>query len=345
MRLLAVKQKNLKELSLLINHLLLPEIDFSQLQLKPYYEQWLSDWLNKIESDLESGVVSTSLCLQGMLAEILLYRKYKTDWAGILQSYLVGESNEPLAYSEEYGKKLYKFNHWKQTAIHAIHMHWWAKRNLGASDRDLATYGNIVRKFIQPSGWIYNPQVSSTGVRTRIRSELMMSVAMGIEILSCEDSLRDYKVLFEGLLTSVPITGYLSAEYFRMRALGYLNSDHLAPVGIPEVIDMCQAGGGYCDFSLQSKVDDYMGTAKRVGRDQALHSAILSLYAGYLAMKSSGEVHKNVINRLREFANHLRSQPFDIQAFRMRDIEVPFGIDLSPLEIMAASYLVSERDN
>lgn len=329
----------------MINHILLPELDFSQLQLKPYYEQWLGDWLKKIESDLESGIVSTSLCLQGMLAEISLYRGCKTDWVGILQSYLISESNEPLAYSEKYGKKLYKFNQWKQTAVHAIHTHWWVKKNLGARERDLATYGDIVRQFIQPSGWVYNPQVSNTGVRTRMRSELMMSTAMGMEILSCEDSLRDYKALFEGLLASVPITGYLSAEYFRMRALGYLNSEHLAPLGIPEVIDMCQAGEGYCDFSLQSKVDDYMGSAKRVSRDKALHSAILSLHADYLAMKSGEEVHKNVVNRLREFANHLRSQPFDIQAFRMRDIEVPFGTDLSPLEIMAASYLVSERGN
>lgn len=329
------------------SHILLPEADLSRLQMMPCHEEWLTDWFKKTEADLENGIVSTSLCLQGMLTETVLYGRCKRDWVEMLQSYLVDEAGEPLAYSEEYGKKLFGFNQWKQTTVHAVHTHWWIRRRLGANDRELVHYGDLVSRFIQPSGWIYNPQVSNTGVRTRMRSELMMSVAMGVEILSCHGSLECYGTLCEGLLASEPITYYLSAEYFRMRALGYLDAERLAPVEIPATICMCEAGEGYCDFSLQGKVDDYMGSAKRAGRDKASHSAILSLYARYLAEKCGQDVRLAVVDRLGRLASHLKSTPLDIQAFRMRDIEVPFGTDISPLEVMAASFLVSiaEKQN
>jgi len=178
-----------------------------------------------------------------------------------------------------------------------------------------------------------------------MKMELMMSLAMGLEILNYHGLAEDRKKVFEGLLSSVPVTDYLSAEYFRLKALDTLDMVSLAPSNLSEVIVTCQAGEGFCDFSITSKVDDYMGTAKRVSRDKPLHSAISSLHANYIATRCSSNVADVVNSRLRAFGRHLSSQPFDIPAFRMRDVDVPFGTDLSPFEVIGASYIVSNWGN
>lgn len=325
----------------MIKYIMLPDIDFSELRLLPHYRQWLVDWLKNIEGEVEDGVISTSLCVQGVLTEMLIYRKCQTDWNGILQVYLKNDLGKPLAYSQEYGKKLYRFNQWEQSPIHAVHAHWWIEKLTGASKKDLDIYSHFTEELVQPSGWIYNPEVSKTNPRTRMKSELMMSLAMGIEILNYHDSVVDKKELFEALLSSVPMTGYLSAEYFRLKALDYLGMIHLAPSNVSDVITICEAGEGFCDFSIASKVDDYMGTAKRVSRDKALHSAISSLHANYIAARCSSDTVDMVNSKLRGFCTHLISRPFDIQAFRMRDIDVPFGTDVSAFEVMGASHIVS----
>ncbi len=325
----------------MINHILLPGIDFSELQLIPPHKEWLTEWLQDNESDVENGRVSSSLCLQSVLSEILLYGKCKTDWQGIIQAYLKTNSGKPLAYSNEFGKRLHKFNQWEQSPVHAIHSHWWIEKFNGAKQKDLKAYGDMIQELIQPSGWIYNPKVSPTNTRTRMRSELMMSIAMGLEILSFAGSLSDRRKIFESVLSSMPMTGYLSAEYFRLRSLKFLDSIKLAPHSLADVMTTCEAGEGYCDFSVESKVDDYMGTAKRVTRDKAIQSPISSLHANYVAVFCGEKVQNSVQSRLHNFGQHLLSEPFDIPAFRMRDIDVPFGTDLSPCEIIGASHIVS----
>ncbi len=329
----------------MINYVLLPGVDFSELQLIPPHKEWLIEWLRDVESDVEDGVVSSSLCLQGVLSEILLYGNCKTDWQGIIQAYLKTKSGKPLAYSNEFGERLHKFNQWKQSPVHAIHTQWWIEKITGAKPKKLNAYGDMIQELIQPSGWIYNPKVSPTNTRTRMRSELMMSIAMGLEILSFTRSLSDKKKIFESVLSAMPMTGYLSAEYFRLRALQFLDSIKLTPRTLADVLTTCEAGKGYCDFSVESKVDDYMGTAKRVTRDKAIQSSISSLHANYIAAFCEEKVRNSVQSRLRNFGQHLLSEPFDIPAFRMRDIDVPFGTDLSPCEVIGASHIVSiEKD-
>ncbi len=327
----------------MINYILFSEIDFLKLKLSREYAEWLKARLDENCEQIELGSVSASICIQGVLSELLLFGKCKTDWLGIIKHYLEDEKQMPLAYSSEYGKKLYKFNHWKQTTIHAIHAHWWIKKQSGIGQKDLTCYEDLIEEFIQPNGWIYNPEVSNTGIATRMKSELTMSVAMGLEIIGDKILNEKLKKSFEATLCSMPFTGYLGAEYFRLRALRILGSTELAPAQIRDVLETCRAGEGYCDFSIESKVDDYMGTAKRTSRDKATHSAISGLHAKYIAdfLDKAGA---STILKLKEFGLHLKKNPFDMPAFKMRDIDIPFGEDVTPFEIMAASYLISGAD-
>ena len=330
----------------MVNHIFVPEVDFSTLCLLPEHKEWLTEWLQAAEEDIEYEAVSSALCLKGLLAEILLYGSGKTDWPGILNAYLLDSTGNPLAYSEEYGKKLHKFSQWKQTPVHAVHTHWWIEKFYGTKDVEQHVYSALIKSFVQSSGWIYNPEVSPTGIRTRMKSELMMSLAMGLEILDSLDShSSERKHAFEAVLSSVPMSGYLSAEYFRLRALQILDCVELAPSHLSEVFEPCEADEGYCDFSVESKVDDYMGTQKRVERDRAVHSAISSLHAQHVSRFCDGEIQTSVESRLRHFGRHLLANPLDIPAFRMRDIDIPFGTDLSPFEVMGASYITSIGKN
>src|SRR5205823_4927467 len=104
-----------------------------------------------------------------------------------------------------------------------------------------------------PSGWIYNPLVSPTGMRTRMKSEYLMSPAMGMEILHACGSLETRRGVIEGLLSSEPLTGYLSAEYFRAYALRLLGDPELAPAALSSVLTACEVGEGYCDFDVKAK--------------------------------------------------------------------------------------------
>ena len=85
-----------------------------------------------------------------LLAEILLYGKDKTDWLGILNAYLLDNTGNPLAYSEEYGKKLYKFSQWKQIPVHAVHTHWWIGKFYGIKDEKQYVYSDLIKVSFNP---------------------------------------------------------------------------------------------------------------------------------------------------------------------------------------------------
>lgn len=326
----------------MIDYIIIPDVDVSTLKLVPQHEDWLQDWLLDIETEISNDSVSSAWCLQGILAEIALFGCVQTDWEGIIRELLKDERGRPLAYSEEYGKKLHNFSRqWKQTPIHAIYTHWWIDRYNGSDANNINAYRALIKRFIQRSGWIYNPDVSPTNPRTRMKSELMLSLSMGIEILSVQGLTQPQKSRFESILSSTNLTGYLSAECFRMRTLQMLSATNLAPYGLEEIIDPCEAEEGYCDFSVESKVDDYMGTAKRTSRDKPIHSAISALHARQIAKYCDLETQQAVQSRLSNFAGYLSAYPLDIPAFRMRDIDVPFGTDLSPFELFAASHIIS----
>jgi hypothetical protein len=85
-----------------------------------------------------------------------------------------------------------------------------------------------------------------------------------------------------------------------------------------------------------------MGTEKRSGRDAAVHSPLSAVHTQYLAGFCQGSTQEAVRARLREFARHLYKNPMDIPAFKIRDlVDIPFGTDVSPLEVIAASSIIN----
>jgi hypothetical protein len=321
------------------NHVIIPLKDVTSIHLISEYEDWLKEWLQALDQDINNDEVSSSLCLQAIYAELALYKKLKRDWTGVFQELLTDSNGNPLAYSEKYGKRLYNFEaQWKQTPIHAIYTQWWYYNNF---DKSLVLeYALLIEKHIQSSGWIYNSEESPTRINKRMKSELLMSMAMGIEILTAAKSIDQYKERFESAISSLPLTGFLGAEYFRILALEQLKSLNLLPLGLQGMVQSCQAGKGFCDFSINDKIDDYMGTAKRTDRDKAIHSPLFTLYADYISNYLDGDSSKWVKRIAVSFGEHLRKNPFDIPSFTMRDIEVPFGTGITPIELLCAAQLM-----
>lgn len=325
-------------------HIFLPGVKLGAMQLLPEYKDWLSTWLSEVESDIENADVSSSMCVQGAMSEIALYGSPQTDWLGVMDTYLTDADKEgkPIAYSERYGKRLYRFTQWLQSEVHAIHARWWMEQVCSSPFvTSVMPYGKLIQDLVQPDGWIYNPKVSPTLIKTRMKSEYLMSMAMGLQILHAFELIKDRQERFEATLSSVPLTGYLSAEYFRLQSLGTLQSLELAPVNLHTVLEQCEVDEGYCDFSIAGKVDDYMGTAKRSSRDFAVHSPLSSLHAYAIASAIGGDLQEAVRRRLVSFGRYLLYHPLDIPAFKIRDLEIPFGSDVTPLEILAASSIVA----
>ena len=325
----------------MIEHIFLPHVKLQEMQLTHAHQEWLLKWLSTTESEIEDGDVSASLCLQGILGELAVYGTLKTDWLGVVEEYLMNEDGIPIAYSEQYGKRLYRFNFWLQSPVHAVHCMWFIERVCLSISKRTQKYAELITQRIQPNGWVYNPDVSLTRQRNRMKSEYMMSMAMGCEILASAGRLSEYTQRFQATLSSFPVTDFLSAEYFRLKALSLLQSPELAPTGLDELLSACKTAQGFSEFAIESKVDDYMGTAKRTARDKPVPSPLVGLYANTVASLCSNDVKTDVKNWLRAYGKHLQKEPFDIQAFKIRDENIPFGTNLSPLEIIAASFLIA----
>jgi hypothetical protein len=321
------------------NHLFLPTASLDGLSIRPEYEEWLLNWLSQTEKDIENGEVASSMCLQGVIVETVLFGETRLDWLAILDDLLTDENGIPLAYSEKYGKRLCEFNQWRQTPVHAIHTRHWIETALEKQDPDIDFYAQLIASFIQPSGWIYNPKVSETNLRTRMKSEYSMSLAMGLEIMAEAGELNQYQKRFEATLASTPITGFLSAEYFRIKALELMSASHFVPTGIADVLTSCETDIGYCDFAIKNKVDDYMGTAKRTSRDKVTHSPLSALHAQHISRYCDTLAQVRVEVVLKSLKDHMDKNPFDIQAFKIRDLPIPFGIDITPLELIAAAVI------
>lgn len=321
------------------SHLLVPCINLEEIKLIDEYEEWLIDWINQVDINIDNSEVSSSMCILGLLIELIINKKPCRDWDQIFNDLLTDSDGKPLSYSENYGKKLYKFDQWKQSTVHAIYNNWWTNRFFNEIDH--STYSDQIISCIQDNGWIYNPEVSPTRIRNRMKSELIMSLAMSLEILISDDKLSPYKELLQANCISEPITGYISAEYFRIKSLSYMESTHLKPSNLELLFEACQAGEGYCDFSMESKTDDYMGSAKRSSRDKPVHSAISTLQAYFISLYVDEETKIIVTDRISNFVEHLNKNPFDIPSFQIRDICIPFGDDITPLELISAGALMT----
>lgn len=317
-----------------MNYIFLNQTESENLNVCNQYKDWINDWLYKINENIENECISSSECIQGLLCEKVI-GKSTVDWKDVEESLLRDEKGRPLAYSEQYGKKLYKFDaQWKQMPVYAIYNSYWISRYYGSVD--IGKYAAFIRTMIQPDGWIYNPAVSNTQLRTRMRSELMMSLAMGTEIIEQDHFEKGEKNRFEAVLATIPLTGYISAEYFRLKALRNIDRRYQFPEGVEEMLEKCAVGAGYNDFCVSDKTDDYMGTKKRTRHDSMVHTPLISNMALLLSIQGGEELLKGYRDKMKVYAEMLRCHPMDIPAFTMRDISHPFGAGITPLEILSA---------
>jgi hypothetical protein len=330
-------------------HIFLPGISLQQGFIHPVYEQYLRDWREEAIKSAENGVVAASVCHQATLIDLVLFGRPIHDWLGIMEEFLT-QNAAPLAYSEAFGRQLHKFgNQYCQSTVHAIHTRWWIERINNSAAVNHERFANLVLAKKQIDGLVYDRDVSETILRHRMKSELTMSMAMAVEILGEASKLtRDLSTEFATDITcsvKCPPLGYMSMEYFRLKALQILGHEELFPVGIQEHIDACSEDipVGWCDFAMRSKVDAYMGTAKRTQRDTPIHSPLIACQISALIGKVDDlEKKKSFQQRFVDYSCHLRDNPMDIPAFQMRDVPIRFGADRTPIEVICSSFLISQ---
>ena len=318
----------------------LPYYKINQQTICQEYETWLKNWLNKIENGIENNSIASSECIQGILTEQILYGRTKTDWIHIKNELLRDENGRSISYSKEFSKKLWHFeNQWKQNNVNSVFNDMWIDHYFNIHDND-QFYGEQIELMIQSNGWIYNNEVSETQIRTRMKSELTMSMYMGVSILKLTDKLDGSLIdNFKATLSTMDNTYFVSAEYFRTRTLELLDAINLIPNSYDKMIKECELEYGYSDFDLKKKVDDYMGTKKRTRHDHEIASPLVSSMVKYLSKYCEESYREGVEKHISDYKIHLNKCPMDIKAFKMRDIDIPFGTDITPMEIIAAINL------
>lgn len=331
----------------MIEHIILPGIALVQGTINLAYEQYLKEWREEAIHCADKGDIAASICHQATLIDLVLYGKPRHAWNEIMDEYLT-EDGRPLAYSEAFGKRLHKFdNQYRQTTVHAIHTRWWIECLNDSNEVDHERFAALVLSKCQADGLIYDADVSETILRHRMKTELTLSMAMSTEILQAAGKLVGTLPL--ELSTSIidsrkcPTLGYISMEFFRLKALKILGYVNHFPTGIAEYIEACaeDLDVGWCDFAMKSKVDAYMGTAKRIKRDKPIHSPLIACYVTMLAEQIlHPEKKAKVLDRLIAYASYLKRNPLNIPAFQIRDVPIRFGADKTPIEMICASHLI-----
>lgn len=331
-----------------MKHIYLP-FSLEKGLLVPAYQEFVKDWRESAIQAAANGDVASSTCHQASLIDLVLHGKIAHDWLGIMDEFLI-DGDRPLAYSELFGKRLYKFEaQAKQSTIHAIHTRWWIESIINNGAADHAKYSKLITLKKQSDGLFYDKDVSETTLRHRMKFELVMSMAMSCEILNAAGQLNESENIKDATNTvdplKCPTLGYMSMEYFRSKALEVLSHEELFPVGLEGYIADCSKDleVGWCDFAMKYKVDAYMGTAKRVQRDRPIHSPLIACYVEHLLKYVSDESKKSeTLKRLHDYCGFLKGNPLSIPAFQMRDVPIPFGLDFSPIEVICASYLINK---
>jgi hypothetical protein len=319
----------------------------------PAYDRYLHEWREQAIVEADAGRTAASVCHQATLIDLVLDGRLTHDWLSIMEDLLTDEIGRPLSYSVGFGGHLYKFGgQFLQSTVHSIHTRWWVERLAKPEAVDRDWFADLILAKKGSDGLIVDTDVSPTILRHRMKAELSMSAAMGVEILY--DAGRLTEDLCSELATSIcdprkiPPLGYMTSEQFRLAALRTLDHEEQFPIGIGEHIKACEDGldHGWGDFSMASKVDAYMGTAKRTSRDKPIHSPLVACHVAVLSAKVEDQRHRaEILNRLMIYSRNLAENPMDIPAFQMRDVPIPFGADLTPIEAICSSHLIANLQN
>ncbi len=304
----------------------------------------LENWFNSEIEKFENGEVAGSTILVAYLASQALPDKRNVDWAGIIQEHLMLDG-KALAYSEIYGQKLYKFDdQWQQFNVNSAYACWFIHFNEGL---EVGKFVDQIAKKRQAGGLYFDQDTSPTTYRHRMKSEIAMSTAMSLDVLTQSDALPD-SLRKESLAALVdplamPVLNYLSYEYFRSRAVFSLDPTLLDRQRIETLLTKCaqEIEFGWSDFVMSEKTNDYMGTATRVSRDKNIHSPLLGSMASWLMDHTCPEIMSESKSRLEKYVTHLGKPQSDIPAFKMRDLQFDFGSSVSGIELISATYLTS----
>ncbi len=326
-------------------YLLLPCVQIGTLIAAPQPRAYLESWLNGLAGRLQMGEVAASECIQAAIAETVLFGGWHTAWDQVAKSLLTA-NGAPVAYSAAYAKQLHQFDAQSvQVTVNSIHARWWLESSASASTVDHGLFASFLAAKRQSSGLYLDNDVSPTVTRHRMKLEVAQSAAQAAEILNAAGSLdRSTANSMAEALTSpgaFPATNYLSAESLRARALAILGRLDLSVASASDVLAVCTEGlsHGWCDFAIREKVDAYMGTAKRVGRDKPVSSPLLACHAEYLARFIAGEAESRAFaSRMADYRAALTNGSVSVDAFRMRDLRFPFGPGMTPLEAIATSH-------
>lgn len=317
---------------MLNDHVLLPHLSALSEVDEPY-RGWLRKYSDQTIELAERGIAHSAGVVAGYIAGSLSGAP-KGDWLAVMRD-LLELDGMPLAYSKEYGQQLCSFdNQWQQTDVHSVYARYWLERSIGEDAPE--RYSEIVRQFVQKTGWIFNPLVSETRTEKRMRSELLMQMAMAIEIAMAAGDAKEHYSASLAAIAGMGNTRYVSAEYFRLVSL--LQLEHLEQMvaGADEVLTECHVAPGFSDFNVSAKRDDYMGTLKRSERDIAPFSPLCTVYALELA----GFIRdKRVEEWKTDISKYLVSTPLEISPFRMRDLLPAFGDGCTTYEAIAECIL------
>lgn len=315
----------------------------------PGYDIYLREWREQAITDAADGRIAASVCHQATLIDLVLNGKPTHDWVSVMEDLLTNANGCPLAYSVGYGERLHRFGgQFLQSTVHSIHTRWWVETLSNPNAVDHKKFAGLIIAKKNTDGLIYDRDVSPTTLRHRMKAELSLSAVMGAEILSKAECLTN-TLRFE-LATNlcdpckVPPMGYMTSEQFRLAALRILGYEEQFPIGIGKHIKACEVGleHGWGDFSIGSKVDAHMGTANRTTRDKPIHSPLVACHVAVLAAKvDDPDERAAIIDRMTIYAGLLATNPQDIPAFQMRDIPIPFGADMTPIEAICASRLIA----
>jgi hypothetical protein len=323
------------------NLLWIPSLSLDTNYTGVYHDYFINE-LHVIHDEIAKDRLSAAKALQGVLIESLLFGRVKFDWLGAVNELLV-RNGKALAYSESFSSHLYGFTkQWEQYSIGAAYSQYWIRKKLSYAQLDC---GYLDAKK-DATGLYFDHDISPTKTSHRMKTELMASLAM---VLEMNEDLKFLKSLNRGQILSAlddsmvfPRYRYLSLEYFRKAAMESLDEHKNDADVVDAFLKKCslEARFGWSDFVMSEKLDDYMGTAKRTSRDTNIHSPMLALYADSLA--GHGIKNLEVKNRLTEFKNRLIDDPWDIPAFKMRDLPYNFGSGITTLEALAAIVLTEK---
>ncbi len=301
-------------------------------------KEYLAEYLESVSSSIEEECLSASMLMSATYADFILNSKITENWLDIFESQLLDGDSTPVEYTECFGKQLYKFNCWKQTTVHSNYVWWWLSSTLG-NDITEKVLDNLTT-FKQGSGWFFNKEVSCTNPRTRMKTELLMNLSLTAEIAKASDTQRTLIANLESTASSVPNLGFLGAEYYRAKCLSMENEQFQAN-DLEALFDACSTPIGFSDFNVTSKKDDYMGTAKRVGRDAAIMSPIINLYAHELSPLVNDETKTKILVGVKSAMRFLEDNPLNLPGYTIRDTGFLFGSGVTPNEVISSIFLLN----